>query len=433
MTLTHLSRTKDVEVNPKQNTKDQTKIKNPVQKKTETETEEKKNLFVHEDTKFSFKRIKSSDIEIKGEKTTQDEVEIKALKLLRKSSEEDLIRQNLLRKRWINIQKSLKNRKPKIKRTSKNPIIIFNAHHLLNMRWGHLKLFSDDWTKDCPVSCKFTQDKEYYKDSQIVLGVENDVDDLVKNTSKKFAMLTLESVERYVGLSYEKLEKPDFIVSTSLFSDVIISYVYDVMGTYDHTIESMEELLSRPPIFDKKNDTILVSSFISNCKGRYGPETGVRYNYVKALSKYIDIHHYGQCFNNIKISQQGRGFKLKQQAKYYFTLSFENFVETDYATEKYFGTLMTDTIQIVLGSPKIHDLSPVNDKIVINANEYSPSELAKYLKKLVKDKKKMAQLRHWRSKGISKKFLRYTNTDFILKGKNSWICRLCESYHKRYD
>eukprot|EP01080_Neovahlkampfia_damariscottae_P002969 gene2969-4979_t len=100
---------------------------------------------------------------------------------------------------------------------------------------------------------------------------------------------------------------------------------------------------------------------------------------------------------------------LKQQAKYYFTLSFENFVETDYATEKYFGTLMTDTIQIVLDSPKIHDLSPVNDKIVINANEYSPSELAKYLKKLVKNKKKMAQLRHWRSKGISKKFLRYTH------------------------
>ncbi len=92
------------------------------------------------------------------------------------------------------------------------------------------------------------------------------------------------------------------------------------------------------------------AALISNC----GDSSG-RLEYIKELKKYVEVDVYGNCggrkcpgtFRNGTKTNNCRAI-LAEEYKFY--LAFENSLCTDYITEKFFWTIMMNTVPVVLGN-----------------------------------------------------------------------------------
>lgn len=76
-----------------------------------------------------------------------------------------------------------------------------------------------------------------------------------------------------------------------------------------------------------------VTWFVSNCHTKNG-----RMEYVKELSKYIDVDIYGKC-GKFSCERNRNCFSDIVEANYFFYLSFENSFCDDYVTEKLMNPL----------------------------------------------------------------------------------------------
>jgi hypothetical protein len=338
------------------------------------------------------------------------------------------------------------NKQIRINRTKENPILIYSASG--EGMWRHINFFSNDWTENCMVPCKFSKEIKDFEKSDIILNYETAyTSDLAINypskKPKKFAVLTLENFYRSSSIGADKyleriyssprkifhrwLSSIDILISTHQDSDVVVNYIYGLQmrDPFNHTPEIIRKhLMENFLIIDKKKD-ILASSWISNCN------SNIRNTYIIELSKWMKIDHYGGCYNT---GLNGRSFnKIQQQAKYKFILAFENTIQTDYMTEKYFEGLRANSVMIYFGAPNMHHFSPINGKIGINALEYTPKELANYLNELNTNDVKYLEYLNWRKKKPRESFDKVSRNDFLIKGKESWICRLCQHFHQRFD
>lgn len=129
-----------------------------------------------------------------------------------------------------------------------------------------------------------------------------------------------------------------------------------------------------------KNKTKLASWMVSNCKTH-----GRRESYVQELKQYVNVDVYGNCGDlscpldrNKWVSYPECYDVLEAQYKFYF--SFENSICTDYATEKFFVTLNHNIVPIVFGGANYSEIAPPHS--YINALDFTPKELADYLKLL---------------------------------------------------
>ena len=127
----------------------------------------------------------------------------------------------------------------------------------------------------------------------------------------------------------------------------------------------------------------LAAGFISNCGFKWRSE------YITELMKYIHVDQWGKCFKNTP----GEFWKTRrgpfEQAKlnflnkspYKFLIAFENGVEDDYITEKIYHAYLTRSIPIFYGDKAVYDLVPANTSLIY-ANNYTPEELAKLMKRI---------------------------------------------------
>jgi hypothetical protein len=69
--------------------------------------------------------------------------------------------------------------------------------------------------------------------------------------------------------------------------------------------------------------------------------------------------------------------------------------------------------------------------MIYTANFDSPKELAEYLLKMSDEE--YNKFYEWRKHDVSDKFVELCKNNFILPGKESWLCRTCEYYHYRFD
>jgi hypothetical protein len=329
-------------------------------------------------------------------------------------------------------------------RTKENPILIYSASG--EGFWKHVNFFSDDWTENCPVPCKFSKEIKDFENADIIWIHESESDIIYNFPSikqKKIAVLTLENFYRSSSVGFEHfvekfyidqrtlfkkwLSKIEILISTHKHSDVVVNYVYGLQMSdefHHNPLKVRKHLMENNVMMNKKKD-VLASSWISNCKSE------VRNAYVTELSKYIKIDHYGGCYNT---GLKGRDYdKVTQQSKYKFVLAFENTIQTDYLSEKYYEALKADSVMIYFGAPNMHEHSPIQGKIGINALDYTPEELANYLQMLNENDEKYLDFLRWRSKEMNHSFYQATRNDFLIKGKDSWICRLCQNFHQRFD
>ena len=151
----------------------------------------------------------------------------------------------------------------------------------------------------------------------------------------------------------------------------------------------------------------LVAWYVSHC-----PTPIRREEYVRQLSKYVQVDTYGRCGN---ISSCGSYESCRQllRTDYKFYLSFENSWCPDYVTEKFYRPLLYDTVPIVLGGVDYDQFAPPHS--YINAFDFpSAKELAEYLHLLDRNEDLYARYFDWKR-----------NYEVIASPKNAW-CELCQ-------
>jgi len=138
---------------------------------------------------------------------------------------------------------------------------------------------------------------------------------------------------------------------------------------------------------------------VSNCKAESN-----RQGYVKELSKYIpvDIVSSSGCGgkNSVSLSSSlcTREHRnscydiIEKSYKFYF--SFENAICKDYVTEKFFNIFNRNIVPVVLGGADYSSIAPRHS--YINALDYTPRQLADYLKLLDEDDNLYAEYFWWK-------------------------------------
>jgi hypothetical protein len=209
---------------------------------------------------------------------------------------------------------------------------------------------SQDWFFDrqgsavfaqCPEPrCEITSSRSRFNESSIVLLHSRNMNDgdlpLFRFQNQNFMFLSMESP-----------------VNAHLANPTVYDGVFNTTATYMRSSEilvSYGTTLLRSEPGDPEDYTMGKNKsmlwFVSTC----GTEsTRIRQNFVDKLKNFIDIDVYGSCgkrdpcnFNRDCLQQ------LKSQ--YWFYLSLENSLCTDYITEKFWVALESKVVPVVMGA-----------------------------------------------------------------------------------
>ena len=196
----------------------------------------------------------------------------------------------------------------------------------------------------------------------------------------------------------------DLTMSYHLDADIVTPYFYGALHN-----------LLRGPVREKSAEKS-VCAFISSSFHQSG-----RLTYLKTLMHYLDIHSYGKVLRNKTLEKDtGHPSKMDTMAEYKFTISFENAIERDYVTEKFFDPLIAGSVPIYLGAPNIGDFAP-GDKCFIDASDWdSPESLARYILTVSNDQELYQSYFDWRSKPFKPYFIK-----LLEEQKEHAFVRLC--------
>eukprot|EP00731_Ephydatia_muelleri_P018800 Em0011g840a len=224
---------------------------------------------------------------------------------------------------------------------------------------------------------------------------------------------------------------------------------FPLVTQYLETLEKLTRPASVPTSQKSKGDMGLVIYLHSDCDPPSDRDT-----YVQELMKYVKVDSYGRCLHNKDLPDHLRNQMTfsseeiyKLQAKYKFSISFENAICEDYITEKFWRPLVAGSVPIVRGSPTILDWAPDVEHSVIVADHFSsPKDLAEYLLYLDQNDEEYERYLEFKKNGITNKRLldHMTNRgwfvslvfdinnppkspDFI----TGFECFVCNTLHKR--
>jgi Glycosyltransferase family 10 (fucosyltransferase) C-term/Fucosyltransferase, N-terminal len=161
-----------------------------------------------------------------------------------------------------------------------------------------------------------------------------------------------------------------------------------------------------------------------------GFDSSGRYAYLRALMQHLKVDSYGRMLPTRGLDglDLGRRTKLDTIARYKFCLCFENAIEPDYVTEKFYQALRVGCVPVYRGAPNIRDFAP-DDGSYINADDFAgPAELAAYLNELDRDGAAYRRYHEWRERASSARFL-----DFIAATERPAFCRLCDLVSRRAE
>ncbi|XP_065909757.1 uncharacterized protein [Dysidea avara] len=157
----------------------------------------------------------------------------------------------------------------------------------------------------------------------------------------------------------------------------------------------------------------------------------------QSLMEHLEIEQLGRCYQTKKVevsdtrrlaNWEDKKLEFLKTSKYKYILAFENTVEPDYITEKVYHGLLNDMIPIYYGDSAIFHLIPGNHTILY-APDYTPKQLAEYIKKIDNDEKLYASFfQNWDLKKIRTLHNKYCSEHFMCK-----VCRktLELKYHQR--
>ncbi|KAM3190447.1 hypothetical protein ACQJBY_068517 [Aegilops geniculata] len=186
-----------------------------------------------------------------------------------------------------------------------------------------------DWNR-CSVGCEFGFPASKTPDATFGITPDPSVESILRSMESS-QYYSENNINAARGRGYQ------IVMTTSLSSDVPVGYFswaeYDIMAPV-------------PP----KTEEALAAAFISNCGAR-----NFRLQALEMLESLdVKIDSYGSCHRN----RDGKVDKVETLKRYKFSLAFENSNEEDYVTEKFFQSLVTGAIPVVVGAPNIQEFSP---------------------------------------------------------------------------
>lgn len=158
--------------------------------------------------------------------------------------------------------------------------------------------------------------------------------------------------------------------------------------------------LGAPP--SPKTESSPAALFLSNEEERSG-----RTGYLRELMAHLPVDSYGRALRNrTLVEDRGRATLRQVIRAYRFTLAFENSIDTDYVTEKFYGPLGAGSVPVYLGAPNVADFAP-GERCYVDARDFAgPRELAAHLAALATDEEAYAGLHAWRGRPLRPEFLR---------------------------
>ena len=174
---------------------------------------------------------------------------------------------------------------------------------------------------------------------------------------------------------------------------------------------------SAVPKFDFVNTrTKVLLWIVSNCHS-----ISARHEYARKLSEYIHIDMVGRCGNltcpeSTSITKASTQCIRSLAPQYMFYLSFENSHCQGYYTEKVINPLRFQMVPITMGGANYSKHLPPNS--YIDANDYSPKDLARKLIHLQNHKDEYMQYFQWKNQ-----------YHIIHSFRRQGFCKLCEILH----
>ncbi|XP_054155619.1 alpha-(1,3)-fucosyltransferase C-like [Oppia nitens] len=201
----------------------------------------------------------------------------------------------------------------------------------------------------------------------------------------------------------------------------------DVYVPYGQLVKRLKPIAVLPEVnFIGKTRTI--AWFVSNCE-----TPGHREQYVKQLSKYIDVDIIGKCGQQHCDPPRSRHCYERIAKDYKFYLSFENSICRDYVTEKLFAPLNHYIIPVVFGGSDYRQYMPY--KSYIDANGQSPQQLARLLQRLAGNQTEYLSYFDWKQYFT---VIGGDDDDDDDDDNDGWttinvraMCRLCRSMNSR--
>lgn len=194
---------------------------------------------------------------------------------------------------------------------------------------------------------------------------------------------------------------------------------------------------------DTKTDRDNVCMLISSSFDKTG-----RFEYLMDLMQYLSIDSYGKWQQNKALEHdRGRASKLDLYRKYKFVIAFENVVEEDYVTEKFFDPLLADSVPIYLGATNIQEFQPGSNCFLDVRNFSSSKELADFIEKCCSDDGLYQQFHFWKQESLLADFVRKTEEqkvnpfvrvclkadEYILKRKSLGNMHFCTFADSRFQ
>jgi len=155
-----------------------------------------------------------------------------------------------------------------------------------------------------------------------------------------------------------------------------------------------------------------------------------RLAYLSELMAHLPVDSYGKVLHNrdLDTPDQGRRSKFDTVQRYKFYLAFENSIEPDYVTEKFFQALVAGAVPVYRGAPNIRDFWPGAECCIDAADFAGPAELAAHLQALDQDDAAYWRYQAWRAQGVSESFRRV----FAPTARPA-LARLCDQILTRTD
>ena len=276
--------------------------------------------------------------------------------------------------------------------------------------WGTLPSYE---TLQLPAGCEITTQRDRFAEAEAVVFHIPDlgrIHHLQKRPGQLWVAWSMES-----EALYPRLREPVFMQQFDLSMTYRLDS--DVPTPYYQT-SLLQEL--KTPVQPKLPGN-LAALFVSS---RFNHSH--RLEYLQELMEHLQVHSFGKLFNNRRIEgDMGRQTKLEISADYAFNLAFENSISTDYVTEKFFDPLVAGSVPVYLGAPNIDQFAP-GEHSYINAANFKPAELAKYLRALSQDESRYMDYLTWKELPVRESFVQ-----MVEKVSEPAFVRLCQAVQKR--
>jgi hypothetical protein len=197
--------------------------------------------------------------------------------------------------------------------------------------------------------------------------------------------------------------------------------VFDLWMTYQRDADvwcpyfgrNVVAALSSKPL--DKTEPAPAVAFISS-----GHDASGRGAFLSELMRHMPVDSYGKLHRNRTLANdEGPASKRSAIARYRFTLAFENAIDRDYVTEKFFDPLYAGSVPVYLGAPNVEAFAPGDDCFIDAAHYDGPRALAQHLMELAADEAAYARYLRWKSEPLRASFL-----GMVEEVRDSTLCRL---------